>query len=203
MAENLTSLAGQQNLSQTPPSVKKVTDLAAENPTSQQNQSQAPPSVERVTDPAAEMTNSKNIHKRRKDPKRVVAGHGGAAARKAKQELLLEELQVAKESLHSNVSVTDVPSQQGQQDALSAPGPMNQPKWRRPVSVFFFPRGKEECANWTPWIMGVTGLVGVVLPLWQHPQLVAQQWASAPPPAGEGLVSCANTLQPYNAMLKG
>ena len=108
MAENLTSLAGQQNLSQTPPSVEKVTDLAAE------------------------MTNSKNVHKRRKDPKRVAAGHGHPAARKAKQELLLEELWAAKESLHSNVSITDVPSQQGQQDALSAPGPKNQLKCRRP-----------------------------------------------------------------------
>ena len=62
MVENLTSIAGQRNLSQTPPS------------------------VERVTNPAAEMTNSKNVHKRSKDPKRVVVGCADATSREAKEE---------------------------------------------------------------------------------------------------------------------
>ena len=58
---------------------------------------------ERVT--LAPEVPSEAVTLRSKDPKKVVAGRAGAAARKAKQERVLEELRAAKASLkHSDTS---------------------------------------------------------------------------------------------------
>ena len=64
---------------------------------------QAPmPTEEPAESPAERVT-----EKKEKDPKREAAGRAGAAARKAKQKRLLEQLQAAKESLRPPVSAAD------------------------------------------------------------------------------------------------
>ena len=57
---------------------------------------------EPVQSPAERVTDKKE-----KNPKRVAGGRAGAAARKAKQRRLLEQLQAAKESLRPPVSASD------------------------------------------------------------------------------------------------
>lgn len=111
--------------------------------------------VERVTTPEPSKTLAKP-----KDPKKVAAGHAGAAARKAKQEKLLEEFRAAKETLCSDVS------EKRRQDALSAPKELERGE---PVSEA--PAVQER--DWTPWIIGAAGLGGIVL--FQHLQPAAAQ----------------------------
>ena len=81
-----------------------------------------------------------------KDPKKVAAGRAGAAARKAKQESLLEELRAAKQSLQTEAvaeaatPVADVvPKEQpvAKQQPMPAPGDPGDP----------------VKADWTPWIL--------------------------------------------------
>ena len=84
-----------------------------------------------------------------KDPKKVAAGRAGAAARKAKQESLLEELRAAKQSLQTEAvaeaatPVADVvPKEQpvAKQQPMPAPGD--------PVVAL-----QHVKADWTPWIL--------------------------------------------------
>ena len=75
-----------------------------------------------------------------KDPKKVVAGRAGAAARKAKQEERLEQLRVAKESFRPPAG-----------DGTSANIP---PKEAAAVSADKRPERREGLTNWTPWVVG-------------------------------------------------
>ena len=84
-----------------------------------------------------------------KDPQKVAAGRAGAAARKAKQESLLEELRAAKQSLQTEAvaeaatPVADVvPKEQpvAKQQPMPAPGD--------PVVAL-----QHVKADWTPWIL--------------------------------------------------
>ena len=98
--------------------------------------------MERVTDPAAEMTDSKN---KKKDPRKVAAGRAGAAARKAKQERLLEELRAAKEQQHQpGISPPISEREEPVSEAPAGQGPV------------------RAMGNWTPWIIGAAGLAGIV-----------------------------------------
>ena len=83
--------------------------------------------------------------KKVKDPKKVVAGRAGAAAR---QKRLLEQLQAAKESLRSPVSAAD-------NDRTSASPKEAKPPKRTDERL-------EHNHNWIPWIIGA-GLSGVSL----------------------------------------
>ena len=81
-----------------------------------------------------------------KDPKKVAAGRAGAAARKAKQESLLEELRAAKQSLQTEAvaeaatPVADVvPKEQPVAKQQPMPAPVDP--------------GDPVKADWTPWIL--------------------------------------------------
>ena len=122
-------------------------DTVVENPTSPENQPQIP-EVERVTKDTVKV----------KNPKRQAAGRAGAAARKAKQERLFEELRAAKESVKQ------------QQDAPVVPVVHDHIEGRKPVSE------TGSVAKWTPWIIGVAGLMGAYIFIYQHqPQKAPQR----------------------------
>ena len=96
-----------------------------------------------------------------KDPKKVAAGRAGAAARKAKQESLLEELRAAKQSLQTEAvaeaakPVADVvPKEQpvAKQQPMPAPGDPGDP----------------VKADWTPWIL-LVGAGLAALCVWRSP----------------------------------
>ena len=99
-----------------------------------------------------------------KDPKKVAAGRAGAAARKAKQESLLEELRAAKQSLQTEAvaeaatPVADVvPKEQpvAKQQPMPAPGD--------PVVAL-----QHVKADWTPWIL-LVGAGLAALCVWRSP----------------------------------
>ena len=77
-----------------------------------------------------------------KDPKKVVAGRAGAAARKAakQEERLLEQIRVAKESFRHPAG-----------DGTSANIP---PKEAAAASADKRPERREGLTNWTPWVVG-------------------------------------------------
>jgi hypothetical protein len=91
-------------------------------------------------------------HKREKDLKKVAAGRAGAAARKAKQERLLEELRVAKASLTPTPSTDSAPLR---------------------VATAGQTVAQEQVSSWTPWIIGTAGLVGALV-------LLHSNFATAP-----------------------
>ena len=100
-----------------------------ENQKTAEEPAQNPP-VERVTEKV-------------KDPKKVVAGRAGPAARKAKQEeRLLEQLRVAKESFRP----TPPPPPAGDDASANIP-----PKEAAAVSQT---ERREGLTNWTPWVLG-------------------------------------------------
>ena len=124
-----------------------------------------------------------------KDPKKVVAGRAGAAARRAKQQALLEELRAAKQSLQpdavaeaatpvADVVVTQSVKQQEQPVAKQRPMPA-------PAA--------DVKSDWTPWILVGAGLAALCVwrsPLvklterqqkQQHPE-ARSSGASQPPP---------------------
>ena len=69
----------------------------------------------------ADVTSAKLTPTWQKDPKKVAAGRAGAAARKAKQERLLEELRAAKQSLRSESDAVHDPlvAKQQQKDPFT------------------------------------------------------------------------------------
>ena len=88
--------------------------------------------VERVTDPR---------QKKVKDPRKVAAGRAGAAARKAKQERLLEQLRAAKESFRppaGDGTSANIPPKEADQEHTDKRLEHN----------------REGLTNWTPWIVG-------------------------------------------------
>ena len=81
------------------PTVEATSELQA-TPAAE---STIPPAAESTIPPAAESTTAKATRVTiAKDPKKVTAGLKGAAARKAKQERLLEQLRKAKDGLRAD-----------------------------------------------------------------------------------------------------
>ena len=123
-------------------------------------QTESTEGLERVTMPAPVPVAASPTAKS-KDPKKVAAGRAGAAARKAKQESLLEELRAAKQSLQTEAvaeaatPVADVvPKEQpvAKQQPMPAPGDPGDP----------------VKADWTPWIL-LVGAGLAALCVWRSP----------------------------------
>ena len=102
-----------------------------------------------------------------KDPKKVAAGRAGAAARKAKQESLLEELRAAKQSLQPEaVAETATPvadvvvAKQQEQPVADVPSQQPMPAPGDP--------GDPVKADWTPWIL-LVGAGLAALCVWRSP----------------------------------
>ena len=102
-----------------------------------------------------------------KDPKKVAAGRAGAAARKAKQESLLEELRAAKQSLQTEAvaeaatPVADVVVAKQQEQPVAKQQPMPAPG--DPVVAL-----QHVKADWTPWIL-LVGAGLAALCVWRSP----------------------------------
>ena len=115
-----------------------------------------------------------------KDPQKVAAGRAGAAARKAKQERLLEELRAAKQSLRPEAvaeAATPVADVVAKQQEQPMPAPADP--------------GDPVKADWTPWILVGAGLAALCLvkltfrqQKQQHPEAArsASSGARQPPP---------------------
>ena len=102
-------------------------------------QTESTEGMERVTTPAPVPVAASPTAKS-KDPKKVAAGRAGAAARKAKQESLLEELRAAKQSLQTEAvaeAATPVADVVPKEQPMPAPGDPGDP----------------VKADWTPWIL--------------------------------------------------
>ena len=81
---------------------------------------------------------------RQKDPKKQAAGRAGAAARKAKQDRLLQELREAKEKVRQ-APAADAPTE-------PEPEPPRRTETREP-----------SAQNWAPVAVGAAAVAGVVL----------------------------------------
>ena len=126
-----------------------------------------------------------------KDPKKVAAGRAGAAARKAKQESLLEELRAAKQSLQTEAvaeaatPVADVvPKEQpvAKQQPMPAPGDPGDP----------------VKADWTPWIL-LVGAGLAALCVWRSPlvKLTERQQKQQHPEARSSGATLARQPHPF------
>ena len=108
--------------------------------------------VLRVTDPKTETTPTTSQSPRQKDPKKVAAGRDGAAARKAKQAYLLEELRKAKESLRDPTYTPDAPPDREVEDvAASSAGT---PAKEKDVDGTSAAPALHTAGSITPWIIG-------------------------------------------------
>jgi hypothetical protein len=126
--------------------------------------------VMRVTAPAVEPEGPKI-----KDPKKVEAGRIGAAARKAKQERLLDELREAKSSLLATPRRTAVQAKQDQRNQ-EASEPKNQTEQQHYVlashNAASISDGRSTgtacCSkqDWTPYVVGGLGVTGALWLLW-------------------------------------
>ena len=99
-----------------------------------------------------------------KDPKKVAAGRAGAAARKAKQESLLEELRAAKQSLQTEAiaeAATPVADVVPKEQPVAKQQPMPTPG--DPVVAL-----QHVKADWTPWIL-LVGAGLAALCVWRSP----------------------------------
>ena len=103
--------------------------------------------VERVTAPSPTA--------RTKDPKKQAAGRAGAAARKTKQERLLEELRTAKEAI--------APAATPVADEAPKEQPVTQSVKQQPMPAPADPAcsAAEAAADWTPWILVGAGLAAL------------------------------------------
>ena len=122
--------------------------------------------VKRVTEPKPLAKPS-----REKDPKKVAAGRAGAAACKARQDKMLEEFRVAKETLCCSNS-TDAANVATASTVLAPQTRIAKQEESASTST----------TDWTPWIIGAAGLVGVVM--FQHlrnvqPAVAQQQQKTA------------------------
>lgn len=130
----------------------------------------------RVTDPKTVEDTTRTSGKqpaRQKDPKKVAAGHAGAAARKAKQAHLLEELRKAKESQYrrydhtaASSGINTVASNGAPPVPVVAPP---QPQCRHDrteekdetTAVVVVPT-QRDVVSLTPWIMGAAAGLGLI-----------------------------------------
>ena len=125
--------------------------------------------VLRVTDPGPKTTETTPA--RQKDPKKVAAGRAGAAARKAKQARLLEELRKAKESQRNMENTSGAPPDQEVEDSVAPPaGTPAKEKDEEAAPVLL------TAGSTTPWIIGAAA--GLGLAYW-----AASQRAPVDPPA--------------------
>lgn len=115
----------------------------------------------RVTDPKTETTPA-----RQKDPKKVAAGRAGAAAKKAKQAHLLEELRKAKESQRNVENTSGAPPDRAVEGFVASPAKEEDEK-----SV----PALRTAGSITPWIIGAAA--GLGLTYW-----AASQRAPVDPP---------------------
>ena len=109
-----------------------------------------------------------------KDPKKVAAGRAGAAARKAKQESLLEELRAAKQSLQPEaVAETATPvadvvvAKQQEQPVADVPSQQPKPAPADPVVAL-----QHVKSDWTPWILVGAGLAALCVTYMSRSPLV-------------------------------
>ena len=109
------------------------------------------PPVKKVTTPEPETAEVSVVASQQptknKDPKKVEAGRAGAAARKAKQEKMLEELRTAKEALQQ----PPVTKSQGHSQCRVVEDTDNAVAQSAGAST----------TDWTPWFIG-GGLVGAI-----------------------------------------
>ena len=103
--------------------------------------------MERVTAPSPTA--------RTKDPQKQAAGRAGAAARKAKQERLLEELRTGKEAI--------APAATPVADEAPKEQPVTQSVKQQPMPAPADPAcsAAEAAADWTPWILVGAGLAAL------------------------------------------
>ncbi|MCU7813518.1 MAG: hypothetical protein KZQ77_20125 [Candidatus Thiodiazotropha sp. (ex Notomyrtea botanica)] len=131
------------------------------------SQSENPPPREPAGEPAVERVTAPP-----KNPKKVAAGRAGAAARKAKQERLLKELQAAKESFHPGEASIPSGKEADQQHSVThahADTPLEH--------------------NWTPWIIGACLAGGALM----YTQLLKKPAAGSPTPS---LLTASSCQQP-------
>lgn len=103
---------------------------------------------------------------RQKDPKKVAAGRAGAAARKAKQERVLEELRTVKATLKGSCEASDTTCQAKPQEhcdtAHSAAGGQGKDKNGSDIpSEHLAARHYVSSTSWTPWILAIAGIAAV------------------------------------------
>lgn len=125
---------------------------------------------------------------RTKDPKKQAAGRAGAAARKAKQERLLEELRAAKEAIAPAATpVADgaVAKQQEQPVTGTTRSASRVNQQRHSVSSAPADPGDparsaaEAAADWTPWILVGAGLAALGVTYMSRSPLVKQAVSGA------------------------
>ena len=132
--------------------------------------------AERVTAeaPPEPLTTAKSAAQ--KDPRKVAAGRAGAAARKAKQQKLLDELREAKAALEPATPPVDVvpPERSAQAPPKDAA-----------VPAVATTRQQQTAArtDWIPWIIGGLGLAGVVWFLRGNGFAITTRGVAAPPKA--------------------
>ena len=103
---------------------------------------------------------------RQKDPKKVAAGRAGAAARKAKQERVLEELRTVKATLKGSCEASETTCQAKPHEhcdtAHSAAGGQDKDKNGNAVpSEHLAARHYVSSTSWTPWILAIAGIAAV------------------------------------------
>ena len=123
--------------------------------------------VLRVTDPKTVDDTSTKQPARQKDPKKVAAGRAGAAARKAKQAHLLEELRKAKESLQSPKNTLGAPLKED----FVAP-PLKEKDEKAAPAL-------QTAGSTTPWIIGAAA--GLGLAYWAASQRAPVDTPALPP----------------------
>ena len=127
-----------------------------------------------------------------KDPKKVAAGRAGAAARKAKQQKLLDELREAKAALEPATPPVDVvpPERSAQAPPKDAA-----------VPAVATTRQQQTAArtDWIPWIVGGLGLAGVVWFLRGNGFAITSRGVAAPPKASAPSPAEAAAKRPPDA----
>ncbi len=108
--------------------------------------------VLRVTDPKTKTMPTTSQLSRQKDPKKVAMGCAGAAARKAKQAHLLEELRKAKESLQSPKDTPGAPSKEDVAAPSAGTPAKEKDETAAPVLC--------TAGSITPWIRGAAAGLG-------------------------------------------
>ena len=133
-------------------------------------QTESTEGLERVTTPAPVPVAASPTAKS-KDSKKVAAGWAGAAARKAKQESLLEELRAAKQSLQPEAvaetatPVADVVVAKQQEQPVAKQQPKPAPA--DPVVAL-----QHVKSDWTPWILVGAGLAALCVTYMSRSPLV-------------------------------
>ena len=128
-----------------------------------------------------------------KDPQKVAAGRAGAAARKAKQERLLEELRAAKEAIAPAATpvADEAPKEQPVTGTTCRVEQQPMPAPADPVVAL-----QHVKADWTPWILVGAGLAALCV--WRSPlvKLTERQQKQQHPDAARSASSGASQPPP-------